>query len=77
MPDINPAKIPFKALPFSVKLMTCASMFMAWVLFAEFVIDRYGWHEFLPFYRFADICPYEFVVLGLIGVFWWRAHKAR
>lgn len=66
---------PFKELPFSVRFMTCVSMFTAWVLFAEFVIDRYGWHEHLPFYRFANICPYEFVVAALIVAFWINAHR--
>lgn len=67
----------FRRLPLSVRVMTCASMFMGWVLFAEFVIDRYGWHEFLPYYRFADICPYELLVAVLIVVFWVRAHASR
>jgi hypothetical protein len=50
-------------------------MFMVWVLFAEFVIDRYGWHEIIPFYRFGDVCPYELLVIAAIGVFWVKAHK--
>ena len=65
----------FRNLPLSVRLMTCASMFMAWVLFAEFVIDRYGFYEYIPFYRFADICPYEFLVAGLIILFWIKSHR--
>ncbi len=68
-------KIHFRDLPFITKLMTCASLFMAWVLFAEFVIDRYGFYNYLPFYRFGDICPYEGVVLLLIAAFWYGAHK--
>jgi len=68
-------RIKFAQLDIVTKIMICASMFMAWVLFAEFVIDRYGWHEFLPFYRFADICPYEGIVLIGIIIFWIRAHR--
>ena len=68
-------QIKFRNLPLSARLMTCASMFMAWVLFAEFVIDRYGFDEYIPFYRFADICPYEFLVVGLIILFWIKSHR--
>ena len=67
--------IAFIHLPFSVRLMTCASMFMAWVLVAEFVIDRYGFDRYLPYYRVGDVCPYELVVAGLIALFWFRAHR--
>ncbi len=70
-------KIKFAQLPFIVKFMTCASIFMAWVLFAEFIIDRYGWHEFLPFYRFQNICPYEGVVIIFLIVFWIRTHREK
>lgn len=67
--------ISFRDLPLSVRLMTGASLFMAWVLFAEFVIDRYGLDVFLPFYRYADLCPYDFVVALLVVVFWMQAHR--
>jgi len=68
-------KIDFYELPLVSRLTTCAAMFMIWVLFAEFVIDRYGFNEFIPFYRFGNICPYEFLVLLGIGYFWYRTHK--
>jgi len=68
-------RVAFRDCPFVVRIMTCVSMFMIWVLFAEFVIDRYGWHEVIPFYRFGDICPYELLVIVAIVVFWVRAHR--
>jgi len=68
-------KIEFSQLNITTRIMVCASMFMAWVLFAELVIDRYGIHEHLPFYRFANICPYEFLVLAGIVFYWIRAHR--
>ena len=64
----------FRNQPLAVKLATCLSFFMAWVLTAEFVIDRYGFDHLLPYYRVGDICPYEFIVLAAIGLFWWRTH---
>lgn len=69
--------IAFRQMPLSVRLMTCASMFMAWVLIAEFVIDRYGLDAFLPFYRVGNVCPYELVVAALIVAFWVIAHRRR
>ncbi len=68
--------IRFPDLPIVTRIMVCVSMFSAWVLFAEFVIDRYGWHEFLPYYRFADLCPYDLVVAGLIVAYWIWAHRS-
>jgi hypothetical protein len=56
--------------------MVCVSMFSAWVLFAEFAIDRYGWHVYLPWYRFGNLCPYEFVVTALIVAYWVWAHRS-
>lgn len=70
-------KIHFRQLNLVSRVMICASMFMAWVLFAELVVDRYGFHEYLPFYRFADICPYELVVLALIAWYWIAAHRIK
>ena len=68
-------KIEFSQLNITTRIMVCVSMFMAWVLFAEFIIDRYGIHEYLPFYRFADICPYELVVIGSIVFYWIKTHR--
>ena len=67
--------LQFHRLPLSARLATCLSFFLAWVMLAEFVIDRYGFDRYLPFYRVGDVCPYEFVVLLAIAVFWMRAHR--
>jgi hypothetical protein len=55
--------------------MTSLAMFMAWVLIAEFVIDRYGFDEFLPFYRYGDICVYDFGAAALVALFWIVSHR--
>ena len=68
-------RIHFRQLPIVTRIAVCISLFSAWVLFAEFVIDRYGWHQYLPFYRFGDLCPYEIVVVLLILAYWIRAHR--
>ena len=69
-------KIEFSQLNLTTRIMVCVSMFMAWVLMAEFVIDRYGIHEYLPFYRFANICPYELIVLVAIATCWIKDHRS-
>ena len=63
------SKIHFADIPLVVRLTTRMSIFMAWVLFAEFVIDRYGFDRYLPFYRVGNVCPYELVAILAIVVF--------
>lgn len=67
--------VSFSALPLSVRVTTSLSMFMAWVLIAEFVIDRYGLDRHLPYYRYGDICVYDFLAAGLVVLFWVVAHR--
>lgn len=68
-------RLRFRSLPLAVRVATMLVFFLAWVLFAELVIDRYGLDKHLPFYRVADVCPYELVVLAILGFAWWRAHR--
>ena len=67
--------VPFKSLPLIVRLGAIANIFIAWVLTAEFVIDRYGLDAFLPFYRVGDVCVYELVVIAGCVALWWRLHR--
>jgi hypothetical protein len=67
--------VHFSQLPIAVRVMTCLSMFMAWVIVAEFVIDRYGFDRYIPFYQYANICPYDFLAAALVILFWISAHK--
>ena len=68
-------RIRFRSLPLAVRLAAMLAYFLAWVLFAELVIDRYGLDAHLPFYRVGDVCPYELAVLAVLGIAWWRAHR--
>lgn len=63
-------KIPFAALPGLVRLTSLATIFIGWVLFEELVIDRHGLDRFLPFYRVANLCPYDLAVLLLLTGAW-------
>jgi hypothetical protein len=69
-------RIAFPQLPFTARAATFLSMFMAWVLFAEFVIDRHGLDRLLPFYRVGNLCPYELAVGTLLLLLWIRLHRA-
>lgn len=48
----------------------------SWVLIAEFVIDRYGFDKYLPFYRFGDVCIWDFAVLAIVAALF-IAHSRR
>ena len=67
--------VPFKSLPFIVRLWAIANIFIAWVLVAEFVIDRYGLDAYLPLYRVGDVCVYDVAVIAGCVFAWWRLHR--
>jgi hypothetical protein len=59
-------QICFHQLPLWVRLAAALALLNSWVLIAEFVIDRYGLDKYLPFYRYGDICIWDFAALGLV-----------
>ncbi len=70
--------VTFVELPFAAKLSAFFTPFILWVMFAEFVIDRQGWHTVLPFYKFGAFCPYDLAVLIGTATLWMRAgHVAK
>ncbi len=68
-------RIAFHQLPLWVRLAAALAVFNTWVLIAEFVIDRYGLDDYLPFYRYGDICLYEVAVIALLAVGFVRASR--
>ena len=70
-------RVAFPDLPIAVRVSVFLSFFMAWVLVAEFIIDRHGLDRFLPFYRVGNLCLYDLVVVTLLVALWWRLHRAR
>lgn len=68
-------RIAFHQLPLWVRLAAALTIFNTWVLIAEFVIDRYGFDEYLPFYRYGDVCLYDIVVIVGIAVAFVRASR--
>ena len=61
------SKVTFKELPLLVKAAVFVSFLMAWVMFEELVIDRYGLWRFLPFYEFGRFCAWDVLALIVIG----------
>ena len=67
--------IAFHQLPRWARIAAALTLFNTWVLIAEFVIDRYGIDEYLPFYRYGDVCVWEIAVIIAITLFFVRASR--
>ena len=67
--------IHFSQLPRWVRIAAALTLFNTWVLIAEFVIDRYGLDEYLPFYRYGDICLWDIAII--IGLVWMYLRASR
>ena len=68
-------RIAFKSLPLVVRISSLATWFIAWVLFAELVIDRHGLDAWLPYYRVGNFCPYDVAVIAALGIAWIRLNR--
>ena len=65
-------RIAFYELPLVVRLAVPLTLFNTWVWIAEFVIDRYGLDEYLPFYRYGDVCIWEVVIIIALVILYRR-----
>jgi hypothetical protein len=68
-------RIAFHQLPRWVRVAAALTVFNTWVLIAEFVIDRYGLDDHLPFYRYGDVCMWDIAVIIGIAIWYVRASK--
>ena len=68
-------RIAFHQLPRWVRVAAALTLFNTWVLIAEFVIDRYGVDEHLPFYRYGDICIWDIAVIIGLAIWYVRASR--
>jgi len=59
-------------LPAIVRWAIVVTFFNTWVLFEETIIDRYGWWEYLPYYRYGKLCAWDIGALALITWLVWR-----
>lgn len=67
--------IAFWQLPLWVRLAAMLTVFNTWVLIAEFVIGRYGFDEYLPFYRYGHVCLWEVALIIILIVLFVRASR--
>lgn len=60
----------FHQLPLWIRLAAALTLLNTWAIIAEWGIDRYGLDEYLPFYRFGNICVWDVAVLiGVVVLF--------
>lgn len=69
-------RIAFHQLPLWVRLAAALTVFNTWVLIAELVIERYGLDEYLPFYRYGDLCLWDIGVIVGLAILFTRASRA-
>ena len=63
-------RIAFYQLPLWVRVAAALTLLNTWILIAEFVIDRYGLDDHLPFYKYGDICVWDVaVIIGIAALF--------
>ena len=65
----------FHQLPRWVRVAAALTLFNTWVLIAEFVIDRNGLDEHLPFYKYGDVCIWDIAVIIGIAIWYVRASR--
>ena len=68
-------RLAFYQLPLWVRLAAALTLLNTWILIAEFVIDRYGLDEHLPFYKYGDVCLWDIAVIIGIAVLFVRASR--
>jgi hypothetical protein len=68
-------RVPFYQLPLWVRLAAVLALLNTWILIAEFVIDRYGLDDYLPFYRYGDVCLWDIAVIIGLAVLFVRASR--
>lgn len=63
-------------MPWLVKVAVGITLFNAWILFAEVVVDRQGLWRYIPGYRVGLACTWDLFVAVLIVVgLWWASRK--
>jgi hypothetical protein len=68
-------RIAFYQLPLWVRIAAALTLLNTWVVIAEFVIDRYGLDEHLPFYQYGNLCLWDIAVIIGITVLFVRSSR--
>jgi hypothetical protein len=68
--------LAFKQLPMIAKVAIGIAFNNAWWSIEEFVIDRNGLWQYMPYYRRADPCLWDLTVALLtIAGLWWLSRR--
>ena len=68
--------VSFAALPLMVRLTSFTTIFMAWVMIEEWIIDRHGFDRYLPFYKVGNLCLYDLAVAIMLALLWIKSSRA-
>lgn len=60
-----------------IKFAVWLTFFNTWVLFEETIVDRYGWWEYMPYYRVGRLCSWDIGAMALLGFLVWRLFRRR
>jgi len=72
------SKEPVVLLPLIVKIAVALTFFNSWVMFEEFVIDRWGLWQYLPLYKVGVFCAWDaLAMLVIIPTVWYAFRKWR
>ncbi len=64
-------KIKFNQLPFWVQVAVVLSFYNTWVMIEEFVIDRFGYWQYLPFYKKGIFCIWDILAFVMLVLFFY------
>ena len=59
-----------------IRFAVWLTFFNTWVLFEETIVDRYGWWEYMPYYRVGQLCSWDIGAMVLLGWLVWRGVRA-
>jgi hypothetical protein len=62
----------FKQLPIIAKFAILLTFFNTWVMIEEFIIDRLGYWQFLPYYKKGIFCLWDagFLAIAALLIFY-------
>ena len=59
-------RLTFAQLPLIARVSVGLSLINIWVSFEEFVVDRVGLWKYLPYYKVAQFCLWDLMVITLV-----------
>lgn len=61
--------------PGVVRFATWLTFFNTWVMFEEFVVDRNGIWEYMPYYHVGKLCAWDIGAMAVLGFMVWRVFR--